>query len=169
MAEKIKTRTVQKNIKVLDKSVSTLDRMQRKTRETADSTARQDEEETPVSYAENRISGGTREGVGEGTRQIYRQGKRVAGRIKTKKQASTFSKTSSAKESPKVSDNHSGTGKIKTREMPSASGIREKRAKKGNIKQNTRTIKTSAYTKKTVVKTSGHSVKACLLYTSRCV
>lgn len=198
MADKIKTRTVQKNIKVLDKSVSTLDRMQRKTRETADSTARQDGEETPVSYAENRISGGTREVVGEGTRQIYRQGKRVAGKIKTreqqetsaffsaggqadetgegnlaenrkkkpagenitKKQASTFSKTSGAEESPKVSDNHSGTGKIKTREMPSASGIREKRVKKGNIKQNTRTIKTSVYTKKTVVKTSGYSVKA---------
>ena len=65
MADKIKTRTVQKNIKVLDKSVSTLDRMQRKTRETADSTARQDEEETPVSYAENRRRfSGTQQGSG---------------------------------------------------------------------------------------------------------
>lgn len=89
MAEKIKTRMVQKNIKVLDKSVSTLDRMQRKTRETADSTTRQAGEENAVSYAENCVLVGTKEAVEESTRQIYRQGKRMAGKIKTRKQEET--------------------------------------------------------------------------------
>lgn len=168
MAEKIKTRMVNKDIKVLKKSVSTVSRVPKGIKDKAKS-FQQDEEESASCYAQNRIWGATGELAGKGTRQIYRHAKQRMGKIRNKEQEKPSVSFSAEGQADRFSERKmvkrgleppAGRGQIKTREVLTGWNVHDKKSAQGNIKRNRQTIKTSEYTKKTAVKTSTQFMKA---------
>jgi CHASE3 domain sensor protein len=149
MAENIKTRTVQRNIKVLEKTVSTADRVRTKTKESVKS-GKPEREGNSVAYAQDKIEEGTekvtRNVAGTVTQQMYRQaGKTLEKRVRVSE--------------PMPTEISRGKGSIKTKESVTAHLV-ESNKTKGMVKQNPKTIKTPCYTNKTVIKTSKQTVKA---------
>ena len=85
MATEIKTKTVNKNIKALNKTVTAAEHMKSayvKTREGAEKTQR--EESTPEIYAEGKVAGVAERAAGESLHQIRKQGEKAGNCIKEK-------------------------------------------------------------------------------------
>lgn len=141
MARKIKERVVQKNVKTLEKSVSTINRMQHRTREMV-RTPKEDKEENEVSYAENRITTGGKKVSEKAIGQLQQQSRNGIEGIRTREERKSQISVLSAGKNDKSRDT-----------VPTEN-------RNGSIKQYRRTIKTSSYKEKKVVKATEHTVPA---------
>lgn len=86
MDKEIKTRQIHKDIKVLDKSVTGMERIKRfyvRTKESAEQIQVQ-EYNNPVEYAENKVSSGADTAAHETAHQIRKQGGRIVDTVKEK-------------------------------------------------------------------------------------
>lgn len=178
MSEKIKTRTVQRNIKSLNRTVTTVDHVRGNRTEKG-----QKENENPVNDAEDKVISGGYTVTRGGIQQTKNGANYVKSRIKMKPTASK----DTAGDARLVAERKELLGKEQERkanggqrrwgasQMEGRSDYAEivKRKKEdprsvpkskknitGSIKRNRRSIKTAGYTRKTVVKTSETTVKA---------